>query len=164
MQRFKILAYILIIAFSTETAAVDVVSTRTLTHTLAVELASSAVNICEGLGYQVSAVVVDRNAITQVVIRSSLAPRFTIQIAEEKANATIMAGIKSGELVKNRQDIRQELNHVDGLLMLRGAIPVTAGGNLLGAIGVSGAPGGDNDELCAQKALEKFAERLEFAD
>jgi len=116
------------------------------------------------MGYQVTAVVVDRNATPQVIIRSSLAPRFTIQIASEKANASIMAGIKSGELRNNRQDIRNELNHIDGLIMMQGAIPVTASGSLLGAIGVSGAPGGEKDELCAQKALDKIAERLEFAD
>lgn len=47
---------------------------------------------------------------------------------------------------------------------MRGAIPISAGGSLLGAIGVSGAPGGEKDEVCAQKALDKVAERLEFAD
>lgn len=144
--------------------ASDIISTRQLTHEFATELAQSAVKTCVDMGYQVTAVVVDRNATPQVMIRSSLAPRFTIQIATEKANASIMAGIKSGELRNNRQDIRNELNHIDGLILMQGAIPVTASGSLLGAIGVSGAPGGEKDELCAQKALDKIAERLEFAD
>ncbi|MDH5218060.1 MAG: heme-binding protein [Gammaproteobacteria bacterium] len=144
--------------------ASDIISTRQLTHEFATELAQFAVKTCVDMGYQVTAVVVDRNATPQVMIRSSLAPRFTIQIATEKANASIMAGIKSGELRNNRQDIRNELNHIDGLIMMQGAIPVTASGSLLGAIGVSGAPGGEKDELCAQKALDKIAERLEFAD
>ena len=142
----------------------DIINTKQLTHEFATELAQQAVKQCVDMGYQVSAVVVDRSAIPQVVIRYTLAPRFTIQIATEKANATIMAGIKSGELRNNRQDIRPELNHIDGLIMMRGAIPITVAGYLLGAIGVSGAPGGDKDELCAQKALDKFTERLEFAE
>ena len=144
--------------------ASDIISSKQLSHEFATELAQLAVKTCVDMGYQVTAVVVDRNATPQVIIRSSLAPRFTIQIASEKANASIMAGIKSGELRNNRQDIRNELNHIDGLIMMQGAIPVTASGSLLGAIGVSGAPGGEKDELCAQKALDKIAERLEFAD
>ena len=144
--------------------ASDIISTRQLSHEFSTELAQFAVKTCVDMGYQVTAVVVDRNATPQVMIRSSLAPRFTIQIATEKANASIMAGIKSGELRNNRQDIRNELNHIDGLIMMQGAIPITASGSLLGAIGVSGAPGGEKDELCAQKALDKIAERLEFAD
>lgn len=144
--------------------ASDIITTKQLSHELATELASEAVKSCVKMGYQVTAVVVDRSATPQALIRSSLAPRFTIQIATDKANAVILSGIKSGELRKNRNDIRQELNHIDGLVMMRGAIPVTAAGSLLGALGVSGAPGGDKDEVCAEKALEKIAERLEFAD
>lgn len=142
----------------------DIITTKQLSHELATSLAQQAVKTCVDMGYQVTAVVVDRSATPQVLIRSSLAPRFTIQIATDKANATILSGIKSGDLRNNRQDIRAELNHIDGLVMMRGAIPITASGSLLGAIGVSGAPGGEKDELCAQKALDKIAEQLEFAD
>ena len=160
----QILSLLALFQFTTGTFANDVISTRKLTHTTALEIASTAVETCANMGYQVSAVVVDRNAIEQVMIRSTLAPRFTMQIATEKANASIMAGIPSGDFVKNRQDIRQELNHIAGLIMMRGALPISAGGSLLGAIGVSGAPGGEKDEECAKKALDKVAERLEFAD
>ena len=50
------------------------------------------------------------------------------------------------------------------VLVLAGALPIRAAGMLLGAVGVSGAPGGDKDEACARQALEGFQERLEFAD
>jgi uncharacterized protein GlcG (DUF336 family) len=99
-----------------------------------------------------------------VVIRDTLAPRFTIQIAAEKANAVILSKVSSSEFRRNREDIRMEMNHVDGLLVLEGGHPITASGSLVGAIGVSGAPGGDLDAECAMQAMEKIAERLEFAD
>ena len=53
---------------------------------------------------------------------------------------------------------------VDGILVLEGGLPIRAAGGLLGAVGVSGAPGGERDEACARKALESVQERLEFAD
>ena len=97
--------------------------------------------------------MVDRGANERVTLRDDLAARFTIQLAEEKANLVIMGGIPSGELRKNREDIRPELNEVSGLLVLEGGLPIVAGGQRVGAIGVSGAPGGDKDAICAQAAL-----------
>jgi uncharacterized protein GlcG (DUF336 family) len=144
--------------------AEDLVDVRQISAELASDLAWEAVRACRERGYQVSAVVVDRSASTQVVIRDTLAPRFTIQIAAEKANAVILSKVSSSEFRRNREDIRMEMNHVDGLLVLEGGLPVTASGSLVGAIGVSGAPGGDLDAECAMQAMEKIAERLEFAD
>jgi uncharacterized protein GlcG (DUF336 family) len=44
-----------------------------------------------------------------------------------------------------------------------GALPIRAAGSLIGAVGVSGAPGGDKDRACAAAALKTVEERLEFA-
>ncbi len=145
-------------------SAADLVSSRDIGMELARDLASAAIVACRKKGYQVSAVVVDRHALPRAELRDDLASRFTLQIAREKANAVIMGGVPSGLLVKNRQDIRAELNHVDDIIMLRGGLPVSAGGTRVGALGVSGAPGGEIDEACARAALEKYVERLEFAD
>ena len=64
----------------------------------------------------------------------------------------------------NRQDIRPELNEVDGLLVMNGGVPITAEGAFLGAVGVSGAPSGLIDEECAQAGYDAVAERLEFLE
>lgn len=150
--------------FVSSALANDVISIRNVGMEMARDLANEAVMACRKDGYQVSAVVVDRNGITRALLRDDLAARFTMQIAEEKANAVVMSGIKSGDFRRNRADIRPELNHIDGLIIMEGGLPVTSGGNRIGAIGVSGAPGGDKDEVCAQKALDAMSERLEFAD
>ena len=144
--------------------AVELLSVKTIGMELARDIANEAVMQCRKMGYQVSAVVVDRSANLRAALRDDLAARFTLQIAEEKANAVIMAGVDSVEFVNNRADIRMEMNHVDGITMLQGGLMITAGGNRVGAIGVSGAPGGDLDEACARKALEVYQERLEFAE
>lgn len=119
---------------------------------------------CRAKGYQVTAVVVDRGGDPQAMLRDSLAPRFTIQIAEDKARAAVLSGVDSGEFRKNRADIREEMNHVAGILVLEGGVPITAAGALVGALGVSGAPGGERDAACAREGLAKLQERLEFAD
>lgn len=149
---------------SSQAYAADVVEARLMTLSLASDIASGAVRACAASGYQVSAVVVDRSGATQVVMRDVFASRFTIEIAERKANAVVLSGIDSGEFRVNRADIRAEMNAVEGILVLEGGLPIRAAGSLLGAVGVSGAPGGDKDAVCAKAGLDGVLERLEFAD
>lgn len=142
----------------------DFVTSTRMTLELAADIARAAVEACRADGWQVTAVVVDRAGDPQAMLRDLGASRFTIQIATEKANAVILSGVASAEFRRNRDDIRQEMNHVDGILVLEGGVPIRAAGTLVGAVGVSGAPGGEKDEACALKALETVRERLEFAD
>ena len=145
-------------------SANDILTVKTIGMELARDIASESITACRKMGYQVSAVVVDRSGLVRAALRDDLAARFTLQLAEEKANSVILSNTSSGELRKNRNDIRHELNEVDGILLIQGGLAISAGGFNLGAVGVSGAPGGDNDETCARQALEKFEDRLEFAD
>ena len=57
-----------------------------------------------------------------------------------------------------------EMDNVDGILLLEGGVLIESGGNRIGALGVSGAPGGDKDEACANEAIKKLNDRLQFAD
>jgi uncharacterized protein GlcG (DUF336 family) len=157
-------ATLLLCAWPTTGPAGDLVQVNRLGAELAAELVRAAVLACRTQGYQVSAVVVDRNGIPQAMLRDVLASRFTLQLAEDKANAVILSGVDSSEFRRTREDIRQEVNHLPGVLMLEGGLPVRAAGGLVGALGVSGAPGGDKDAACARQALEGFQERLEFAE
>jgi uncharacterized protein GlcG (DUF336 family) len=144
--------------------AQDTITVRRMSLELARDIAFAAVEACREIGYQVSAVVVDREGIEQVAMRDSLAPRFTLQISREKANAVILSGVASGEFRASREDIRMEMNHVDEIVMLEGGLPITAAGSTLGAIGVSGAPGGDLDAECAAAGLAAVEERLMFIE
>jgi uncharacterized protein GlcG (DUF336 family) len=152
-----------LLCLSLQAQASDTVATRLMTLPLAVDIARAAVDACAKSGYQVSAVVVDRSGAPQVVMRDVYASRFTIDIAERKANAVVLSGVSSSEFRSNRADIVAEMNEVDGVLVMAGAVPVRAAGGLLGAVGVSGAPGGDKDEICARAGVESVQERLDFA-
>ena len=157
-----ILAASMVLLPSQHAVAADTVETRMMTLSLATDIARHAVESCAKSGYQVSAVVVDRSGAPQVVMRDVYASRFTTEIAERKANAVVLSGVSSAEFRINRADIIPEMNEIDGVLMLAGALPIRAAGVLLGAVGVSGAPGGDKDEVCAQAGLDRVQERLDF--
>jgi len=145
------------------THAADVVTDNSIGMELARDIASETVLACRNDGYHVSAVVVDRHGLVRAALRDDLASRFSLEIAERKANMTVMAWVDSGQFKNSREDIRQELNHIEGLIVMEGGIKITSGGFNVGAVGVSGAPGGDKDAACAKKALKKLNERIEFA-
>ncbi len=163
-MRLALIVALVVLPLAGPAFADDILTVKQLSLELATDIAQRAVQQCRKAGYQVSAVVVDRSGAVQVVMRDALASRFTIEIAQKKANAVVLSGVASSTFRKNRADIRAEMNHVEGILMLEGGLPIRAAGALLGAVGVSGAPGGDKDEACAAAALASVQERLEFAE
>jgi uncharacterized protein GlcG (DUF336 family) len=166
MQTLRRLPCAICLALCAAAAAVadDVLNTRLMSLDLARDLAQGAVDACREEGYQVSAVVVDRSAVVQVVMRDVYASRFNTEIARKKANAAILGSVSTREFLENRPDITATMNLLDDVLVLRGAVPVRSAGSLIGALGVSGAPGGDLDERCALASLDAVRLRLEFAD
>jgi uncharacterized protein GlcG (DUF336 family) len=165
VRKFSTLALILTMAaYPLTGGASDVIGVKNIGMELARDIASEAVLACRKKGYQVSAVVVDRNGIQRAAIRDDIASRFTLEIAERKANMVVMSGVASGEFRASRADIRPELNHIDGLIVMEGGLPLEAGGSRIGAVGVSGAPGGDIDASCAAEALAKMEDRLAFIE
>lgn len=156
-------ASVLFVVASFSGYANDVVTDKSIGMDLARDIANETVLACRKNGYHVSAVVVDRFGLLRAALRDDLASRFTLEIAERKANLTVMAWTDSGRFKKARSDIQQELNHIEGIIVMEGGIKIMAGGYNLGAVGVSGAPGGDKDAACARKGLEKLRERIEFS-
>jgi len=162
MKRFS--PMLLGIVFSFPVQAADVLNVKLMTLDLARDIANHTLEACRKQGYQVAVVVVDRAAVPQVVLRDVYVARFATEIAERKANAVILSGVSSGDFRKNRADIHAELNEIPGVLLLQGGLPIRAAGSLIGAVGVSGAPGGEKDEACAAAGLKAVRERLDFAE
>ena len=160
---FRLISVLLAAAFLAPVHAADIVNDKSIGMELARDIASETIAQCRADGYHVSAVVVDRFGLVRAALRDDLASRFTLEIAERKANMTVMAWTDSGQFRDMRSDIQQELNHIDGLIVMEGGIKIISGGYNIGAVGVSGAPGGDKDAACAVKALEEMASRIEFA-
>jgi len=141
----------------------DLLPVRQISLELAHDIAMQALQTCRKQGFSVSAVILDRGGNIQVALRDTLAPRYTLEIAERKAGMALMAGTDTGSLRADRADIRPELNHIGGLIVMEGGVPIRSAGSLVGSVGVSGAPGGDKDAACANTALKAMEERLELA-
>ena len=144
--------------------AADVVPVKLMSLEVAQDVARGAIDACRKDGYQVSVVVVDRSGRIQVVLRDVFSNQYFTELAAGKARAAVMANTGSGALRSNRADMVDELNLLDGIVVLQGGLPVQVAGSTIGAVGVSGAPGGDKDEVCAQQGIDAVQERLDFAE
>lgn len=145
-------------------AAQGLVTTKLLSLDMAQSIAEAAIKACRKDGYQVSVVVTDRSGEPMVVMRDVYSNRYFTELAHGKTNAVIMGNTSSADLRSNRADMVNELNLLDGVMVLAGGLPVQVAGSLVGAVGVSGAPGGDLDEACARAGIEAVEEELEFSD
>lgn len=142
----------------------NVLNTKLMTLDLALDIARHTLEDCRKKGYNTAVVVVDRAGDPQTVLRDAYVSRHAIEIAQRKASAVVLSGVSTLDFRTNRADIRAELNEVRGILLLQGGLPIRAGGSLIGAVGVSGAPGGDKDEACAAAGIKAVQERLDFAE
>ena len=152
-----------LLAFNT--AAADATFTvRMLTTETALKAAQAAMAKCRKDGFQAAVAVVDRAGIVQVVLRDRYAGAHTSDTAVSKAWTAANFKQSTGALAvetqagKTMSGIRQ-LPHVAAM---GGGLPIEAAGNLLGAIAVSGAPGGEADEACALAGIKAIAEDIEF--
>ena len=130
-------------------AAQDALVTfRVLSPDLALELARAALADCRQRGYQVAVAVVDRFGVPQVMLRDRYAGAHTPDTAIGKAWTAVSFRSNTTELVAStRPGMPQAgVRHLSRVVMLGGGVLVEAGGALVGAVGVSGAPGGDADE------------------
>ena len=142
-------------------ASGQVLTHKDLSAPIAVNIAQTAMATCSANGYRVSATVVGRNGEVLVQIRGDGTPPHTMENSFKKAYTSRTFRIESGKFAEN---VGQ--NPVAGQLFLanitaaRGALPIMIGEETIGAVGVSGAPGGDKDEACAQAGIDKVKDQL----
>lgn len=125
----------------------------------ALRVAQATVEACRKEGVQVAATVVDRAGQPQVVLRDVLAPELTLIISKQKAYTAVVFNAATSTLA-SRADT--PVGRVDGLVMSAGGVPIQAGGELIGAVGVSGAPSGETDEKCARAGVEAVQADLDL--
>jgi uncharacterized protein GlcG (DUF336 family) len=140
------------------------VTTKTMSPEVALELAQATFADCRKRGFQVAVAVVDRAGVTQVVLRDRFAGPHTVPTASGKAWTAVTFKTGTLELAAMSQPGQpmSGLRGLPGVVALGGGLPVEAGGTLVGGIGVSGAPGGESDEACARAGIEAVREKLEF--
>jgi len=129
---------------------------------LANQIAAGAVASCAANGYAVAATVVDRAGGVRAVQRADNAGPHTLGASERKAWTSASAKAPTQAMMENAQKNPGAANlvHLPGFLLLGGGVPIKAGNEVIGAVGVGGAPGGHLDEQCANAAIEKVRAQL----
>jgi uncharacterized protein GlcG (DUF336 family) len=145
-------------------AAEATFAVRTITPEAALKAAHAALARCRSEGFQVTVVVVDRSGVTQALIRDRFASPGSVEIAQRKAQTSVNFRMDTAALDRELQPGRPAaaLRGQPNVTAIAGGVVIQAGGSLAGGLGVSGAPGGMNDDLCARAGLEAIAEDLEF--
>jgi len=131
---------------------------------LALEAAQVAIAACKANGYNTTALIVDTANVPIVLLTGDGASPRTPAVAAGKTAITVKYKVASGVIVQRISTDAALKAEVEGNPEIRqarrGALPLMAGGELIGAFAVSGAPGGDKDEACAQAGIDKIASRL----
>jgi uncharacterized protein GlcG (DUF336 family) len=137
---------------------------KSLSPELALDLARASLGNCRSRGYQVAVAVVDRFGVTQVILRDRFAGPHTVPTASGKAwtAATFRTSTTELNAISQPGMMQAGIRNLPGTVIIGGGLIVEAAGSLLGAVGVSGAPGGDADEDCAKAGIEAIRDRLDF--
>lgn len=137
-------------------------SVRAFTPELAVRAANAALQHCRNQGYQVGVAVADRSGLLVALVRDRYAGPHTVDMASNKAWTAASFKTSTLELAKQTQPGQpmSGIRQLQRVIAAGGGVPVEAAGSLLGAIGVSGGPGGDADEACASAGLRAIEELI----
>jgi uncharacterized protein GlcG (DUF336 family) len=142
-------------------ASAQLLARKDLPANVAVTIAQTAMATCNTNGYRVSATVVGRNGEVLVQIRGDGTGPHTMENSFKKAFTARTFRIPSGEMEERlKKNPQMGAQFLTGFTTARGALPITVGDEVIGAAGVSGAPGGEKDEACVKAALDKVADQL----
>ena len=139
-------------------------SVKVLTPETALKAAQAALAKCRAGGFQVTVAVVDRMGVVQVLLRDRFAGPHTTDMASAKAYTAASFRTNTTALADATQSGRPQsgIRNRPGVAAVGGGVMIEAGGTLLGAIGVSGAPGGREDEACAEAGIAAIREDIEL--
>ncbi len=138
--------------------------TQSLTPETALTAAKAALDFCRAQGYQIGVAVVDRAGVTQVFLRDRFAGSHTVDVAANKAWTAASFRTSTLDMAAETQAGKSMsgIRSTPRMLAVGGGLVIEAGGSVFGAIGVSGAPGGDADEACARAGIKAIADAIEF--
>ncbi|CAN7417549.1 heme-binding protein [Bradyrhizobium sp. LjRoot220] len=142
----------------------SLITYKSLAPAIALELAQSTLANCQQRGYQVAVAVVDRFGVVQVILRDRYAGAHTPATASGKAwtAATFRSSTSNLFAISQPGMMQAGIRNLPGAVVIGGGLVIEAGGSLVGAIGVSGAPGGDADEACAKAGIDAIQSKLDF--
>lgn len=158
LHRLVILSLIFILCFfSSVVFSKDKAELKMLTMELASKAALAAVKQCESDGFRVSVAIVDNAGLIKAQLRADGAAPHTLDSSRRKAytsNSLRGPTQKFAELLVKSPDLHSLAHMNDSILLLGGGFPIKLNGEIVGGVGVGGAPGIKFDEVCAREALK----------
>jgi uncharacterized protein GlcG (DUF336 family) len=142
-------------------AGAQLLTHKDLSVATATTIAMTAIEQCKSQGYNVSANVLGREGQVVVAIRNPAAGFGTYENSFKKAYTARATRAPSGKFaatVKGNPNAPQFF--LSNYVAAQGALPIMVGNDVIGAVGISGAPGGDKDEACAKTGIDKVAAQL----
>jgi len=133
---------------------------KVLTMDVAHAIAQEAMVKCRADGYKVTVLVVDALNAPKALLRDDGASASTTEVAKMKATATMLYNRPSGPAQPLPPGTAAPPATIPGTINAQGGVPIKVGDATIGAVAVSGAPGGDKDAACANAALQKLADKL----
>ena len=164
MCRLAIAAIVFLGLVDTATAEEPTFQTKSLTPETALLAARAALEFCRKQGFQVAVAVVDRSGLTQVLLRDRFAGPHTVDVATNKA-WTATSFRTSTLSLANETQAGKPMSGIRGIprvMAVGGGVLIEGGGAIYGAVGVSGAPGGEADDGCARAGIKAIADAIEF--
>ena len=143
-------------------SAQTVRSEKNISLELANQIASASVAACAANGHAVAATVVDRAGTVRALQRADNAGPHTLGASQQKAFTSVSAKNATQAMMEGAQKNPAAANlvYIPGFLLLGGGVPVKVGNEVVGAVGVGGAPGGHLDEQCALAGIAKVQDQL----
>ena len=136
-------------------------SEKNVSMGLSLAIIEGALEQCTKDGYKVSVVIVDKGGNVAASIRGDGTPPHTLEFARMKAYTARTRNQTSLATMKQMEDPAFAfLRQIPNVVGVGGGVPIRAGNEVIGAVGVSGAPGGEKDEACANAGLAKVADAL----
>src|SRR5215472_4087617 len=158
LNRLAVIGFVCALAWP---ASAQLLNEKSLSAAMAMTIAQTALETCTKQGYHVSVHVLGRNGEVLVAIHGDGAPPHTMENSQRKAYTARTFRIPSGEFVQRVKD-NPTLGavHLTGIIAAQGALPIKVSDEVIGAVGVSGAPGGEKDEACAKTGIDRVADQL----
>jgi uncharacterized protein GlcG (DUF336 family) len=120
-----------------------------------------ALDQCTKDGYKVSVTVVDKAGVVAGSVRGDGTNPHTMEFSRLKAYTARTRNQTSLQTMKLLEDPANAfIRQIPGVVGVGGGVPIRAGTEVIGAVGVSGAPGGEKDEVCANAGIAKVADAL----
>jgi uncharacterized protein GlcG (DUF336 family) len=142
-------------------AQAQLVTTKHLTLPIAATIATTAMETCKGQGYNVSVHIIGNMGEVLVALRGDNTGPHTMENSMRKALTSRGTRLPSGQFAENvSKTPNAGALRLGNMIPARGALPIKAGEETIGAVGVSGAPGGEKDEACAKAGIDKVADQL----